>query len=200
MAATPGYREATPAFQEYAADMLSSRHFRMMRLAERGLFYTLRLECWVNGSVPSDPTSLARMLASDPDEIKRLIPAVKVFMETTEGGELRFPDLDKYRHEQMVRREKLKGGATATNSKRYGRKPSKLSKPVQESPGESLGDSLGESLGDSPLSGDERSVAEKNGEASSEKGDIQQDGWVEEYNKFDKHQSLVATHRTKFPP
>lgn len=52
------FRETPPAYQEYAADMLSNRHFRMMTLQQRGLLYTLRLECWVNGSVPCDLTSL----------------------------------------------------------------------------------------------------------------------------------------------
>lgn len=198
MPSTPRYREATPAYQEYAADMLANRCFRLMTLEQRGLLYTLRLECWVNGSVPGDPALLARMLAVDRDEVAPLIAAIDPFMEAAGNAELRFADLERYRREQMVRREKLKSGAAATNSKRRASMPSKSASAVQESPskspGVSLGDALGDALGESPLRGKERSGAELKGEASSGKDDDQHKNWLKEYNSvsesIDRRESI----------
>lgn len=194
MPSTPRYREATPAYQEYAADMLANRCFRLMTLEQRGLLYTLRLECWVNGSVPGDPALLARMLAVDRDEVAPLIAAIDPFMEAAGNAELRFADLERYRREQMVRREKLKSGAAATNSKRRASMPSKSASAVQESPSKSLGVSLGDALGESPLRGKERSGAELKGEASSGKDDDQHKNWLKEYNSvsesIDRRESI----------
>ena len=58
-----------PAFQEYASDLLAKREFRMMTLAERGLLMTMRLECWVNKSVPSSKSELALMFGVSEQEM-----------------------------------------------------------------------------------------------------------------------------------
>jgi hypothetical protein len=186
MPSTPRYREATPAYQEYGADMLANRCFRLMTLEQRGFLYTLRLECWVNGSVPCDPKLLARMLAIDRGDVVRLIVALEPFLEAVGNTEFRFADLERYRREQMVRREKLKGGAAATNSKRWADKRSKSASAVQESPSESPGVSLGDAPGESPLRGEERSRDELKGKASSGKGNVQHDEWLAEYDTTSK--------------
>ena len=71
----PQHREP-PAFQEYAATMMASIDFRTMSLAARGLLYTMRLECWVNRQLPSDPARLALMLGFDATEVSALLPKV----------------------------------------------------------------------------------------------------------------------------
>lgn len=43
-----------PAYQEYAATILAQLSFRTMTLQERGLLYTMRLECWVNMRLPQN--------------------------------------------------------------------------------------------------------------------------------------------------
>ena len=43
-----------PAYQEYAASVIANGDYRVLSLAERGLLYTLKLECWVNHRVPKD--------------------------------------------------------------------------------------------------------------------------------------------------
>ena len=43
-----------PAYQEYAATILAQLPFRAMNLQDRGLLFTMRLECWVNTRLPSN--------------------------------------------------------------------------------------------------------------------------------------------------
>jgi len=59
-----------PAYQEYAADLLADQRYRLMTLAERGLWDTLRKECWVNNKVPSSLPVLAKLLSQD--ELRRI--------------------------------------------------------------------------------------------------------------------------------
>ena len=55
-------KRPAPAYQEYASDILANRSYRAMTLAERGLWDTIRKECWVNGSVSSSKPELAKYL------------------------------------------------------------------------------------------------------------------------------------------
>jgi uncharacterized protein YdaU (DUF1376 family) len=99
-----------PAFQEYAAAMLSRREYRAMGLAERGLLYSLRLECWVNQTVPADPAILAKVLGYSAEEIRAVLPAVMAFF-TVAGDELFSPELDDYRaYRARIRNDQIEGG------------------------------------------------------------------------------------------
>lgn len=109
-----------PAFQEYAAAMLSRREYRAMTLAERGLLYSLRLECWVNRTAPADPCILAKVLGYSADEVRTALPAVLAFF-TFAGDELFSPELDDYRaYRARIRRDQVKS-AEDTNKKRKNR-------------------------------------------------------------------------------
>lgn len=109
-----------PAYMEYAAAMLSDIRFRLMSPAERGVLYTIRLECWVNNGVPSDPTILAKILGFDSVLIASSLPAVLKFLERN-GDLLVCPDLEDYRaHLKGVREKQAAGGrlgAATTNGK-----------------------------------------------------------------------------------
>jgi len=109
-----------PAYQEYSANLMARIDYRAMSLAERGLLYTLRNECWVNRQVPSDIHKLARILGYDPAEVQANLPAVMPFF-ASEGAYLVCPELDDYREKLDLRREQQsqggKQGAARTNSK-----------------------------------------------------------------------------------
>ena len=64
-----------PAFQEYAATILSSKAFRGMNLSQRGLLFTMRLECWVNQSVPSLSNGLAKYLGLSHQDVSDALSA-----------------------------------------------------------------------------------------------------------------------------
>lgn len=110
-----------PAFQEYASDMIARREYRAMSLAERGLLYSLRLECWTNRTAPSDPAILAKVLGYSVEEIRAALPTVLAFF-TTAGGDIFSAELDAYRaHLARIQNAKIEGakrGAAITNKKR----------------------------------------------------------------------------------
>lgn len=115
-------REA-PAYQEYAANILAQLPFRVMTLKERGLFYTMRLECWVNRRLPNDHGDLAKILGVPVADIAASLPAVMPFFMVVDGY-ITSPEHDAYRAHLEDRREKQsrggKRGSTITNGKRYG--------------------------------------------------------------------------------
>jgi hypothetical protein len=95
--------KSRPAFMFYASDMLSDRRFRMMSLGGRGLLITMYSECWVNGSVPSDPKALAQLIGLPPDEVlAALTPDLLSYFEEHDG-ELKSPDVERYRDEVKKR-------------------------------------------------------------------------------------------------
>jgi len=112
------HRKNPPAFQEYAADILSNREFRTMSLAERGLLYCMRLECWVNEKIPSTSNELAAYLGKPESEVtEALTPRVIRFFEI-QNGDLVSPDLDLYRHQLAERKEAQRRAAENTNRRK----------------------------------------------------------------------------------
>lgn len=113
-----------PAFQEYAATRLADKKFRLMTFAERGLLDTMRLECWENHQVPTDPKELAQYLGKHEQEVAyALTDLVKSFF--VEGnGSYSCPELDDYRlHLEERKRKQSEGGkkgASTTNRIRKG--------------------------------------------------------------------------------
>ena len=90
-----------PAFQEYASDALANIQFRMATLAERGLIHTMRLECWVNKVIPSNPQEMAAMLNIQQRDLEaNLTPRVKSFFQIQDGF-FSCKELDDYR--EMLR-------------------------------------------------------------------------------------------------
>ncbi len=100
--------------------MLSRREYRAMTLSQRGLLYSLRLECWVNRTVPANPATLAKVLGQPEKEIRAALPAVMDFFAVS-GDELFSPELDDYRaYRARIRLDQVKS-AKATNLKRKSR-------------------------------------------------------------------------------
>jgi hypothetical protein len=113
-------RDAT-AFQEYAAAMLSRLPFRTMTLQDRGLLYTMRLECWVNMRLPGNHGDLAKVLGLPLAEVTDSLPAVMPFFEVMDGFIIS-PELEDYRAHLAERKHKQsqggKRGSAITNGKR----------------------------------------------------------------------------------
>lgn len=108
-----------PAYQEYAAAMLARAEFRVLGLAARGLLYTLRLECWVNVRLPSDPVRLARVLGLPAAEVEQALAELNPFF-TMLAGDLRCPELDDYRAHLDERRQRQAAGGRAGAAKTNG--------------------------------------------------------------------------------
>lgn len=121
-----------PAYQEYAAELLSNRKFRLMTLAQRGLLQTMRLECWANSQVPTQSAELARYLGIAVEEVNStLTDGVKSFFTECDGS-FSCPELEDYRQHLVERKLKQsaggKQGASITNSNR-----SRFKKPASDS-------------------------------------------------------------------
>lgn len=109
-----------PAYLEYAAAMLASRPKRMMTATELGVAWAMKLECWVNRSLPAEPGALAIILGLDPGEVAAALPAVMPLFAYV-GEEIVCPELDRYREHIEMRHSKLsesgKAGAAAKGRK-----------------------------------------------------------------------------------
>lgn len=110
-----------PAYQEYAATILAQLPFRTMTLQDRGLLYTMRLECWVNVRLPHNHTDLAKVLGLPVGEIVGSLAAVMPFFEVVNGFIIS-PELENYRAYLEDRKSKQsnggKRGSAITNGKR----------------------------------------------------------------------------------
>jgi hypothetical protein len=110
-----------PAYQEYASSMLSRLPFRTMSLQDRGLLYTMRLECWVNVRLPHNQNDLAKVLGLPVAEVVESLAAVMPFFEVVDGFIIN-PELEDYRAHLNERSHKQsqggKRGSAITNSKR----------------------------------------------------------------------------------
>lgn len=110
-----------PAYQEYAATILAQLPFRTMTLQDRGLFYTMRLECWVNVRLPNNQDDLAKVLGLPIAEVTTSIAAVMPFFKVVDGF-IFSPELEDYRTHLAERKLKQsqggKRGSAITNSKR----------------------------------------------------------------------------------
>lgn len=110
-----------PAYQEYASDMIARLDYRTLTLPQRGLLYSMRLECWVNQFLPDAPGVLARILGFDVAEVTAEIPYVMPFF-ACENGRIFAPDLEAYRGHLDERHKRQSAAAKATNEKRWGPK------------------------------------------------------------------------------
>lgn len=129
-----------PAFQEYAASMMSRIEYRTLSLPHRGLLYTLRLECWVNQTVPSNPEKLSKMLGLDAKELNELLPDLAPFFDT-QGALLISPELEGYRAKVQHRKNcQSEGGKKAQQNRKI--KLNKLNNDALEAPYNQLSSNL----------------------------------------------------------
>jgi hypothetical protein len=110
-----------PAYQEYAATILAQLPFRTMTLQDRGLLYTMKLECWVNVRLPHDHNDLAKVLGLPVAEVAVSLAAVMPFFEVVDGFIIS-PELENYRAHLVDRKNKQSQGgirgSAITNGKR----------------------------------------------------------------------------------
>lgn len=111
-----------PAFQMYASDRLADRNFKQMSAAERGVLHSIKLEFWVNGSVPVDLTDLAKVLGFSKEEIEvGFTVRVKRYLKEVNGPDGRayiVPELEQYRMAVYAKRARQSEAGKQTAAKR----------------------------------------------------------------------------------
>ena len=169
MATDKNTNRAAPAYQEYASDILANRSYRAMTLAERGLWDTLRKECWVNSSVPSSKPELAKYLGIPQDMANELLTPNLMKWFKVLGSDLSCPELDSYKLALEDRRQRLSDGG------RNGGKKTQASRRNNNEP------SLEARV--KPLSRDETSRDGEKGRESSNRSLVpgETDKWLEDY-------------------
>jgi hypothetical protein len=99
-----------PAYQEYASDILANANYKMMSFAERGLLDTMRKECWVNHSIPSDKSELALYLRCPQEEIYTFLTNRVASFFKEQDGIFICSELESYRQNQIERQQKISEG------------------------------------------------------------------------------------------
>ena len=99
-----------PAYQEYAASVIASAGYRMLTLTERGLLYTLKLDCWENQQVPRDPSDLSKYLGINEEVLREALPKVMFYFQI-KGNSIVCPEVENYRkHLAEIREKQANGG------------------------------------------------------------------------------------------
>lgn len=108
-----------PAFQCYAANLIADKNYRLMGLAERGLWVSMYLECWVNEGVPLSPDDLAKFLGFSTNDVESSMSQHVMSFFVEKEFSIVSPELDDYRLSlQKVRKKQSEGGKIAQENKR----------------------------------------------------------------------------------
>jgi len=101
-----------PAYLDYAADHLANLNYRLMELSERGLWDTMRKECWVNNKIPSKADQLAKILNQPVDIVQKNLTDRVLSFFSEKGGFLYCTELDNQKAMTLNRRDAMaQGGA-----------------------------------------------------------------------------------------
>ena len=101
-----------PAYLEYASDLLANINYRLMTLPERGLWDTMRKECWVNSKIPSKVDDLAKILNFPVEVVKSSLTDRVTSFFSEKGGFFYCTELDNYKAMTLNRRDAMAlGGA-----------------------------------------------------------------------------------------
>ncbi|CAM3613187.1 hypothetical protein [Polynucleobacter brandtiae] len=102
--------KTVPYYPLYAANIIASRPYRLMSLAERGLWISIYMECWVNGGVPSDFSEMAKILGFTEGEMQAFFTKYQTAFFIEVNGQFISTELEEYREGFELKREKQRAG------------------------------------------------------------------------------------------
>jgi len=108
----------SPAFQWYAAEYLADENVTLMTLEEEGAYIRAISYCWREGSIPSDPTLLSRLLKNASSEVVQTVVQRFRKIETENGTRLVHGRLEKERRKQAEWRKKSADGGKLSGKHR----------------------------------------------------------------------------------
>ena len=177
--AKPKRKRPPPAYQEYASDLLADIDYRSMTLGERGLFHTLRLECWVNGKFHSDHRLLAAMLNIPEASIEKAFTPLVQRKFKRVGDCFVSEELENYREELLDRHGRIVAGGSVGGRR------------TQQNHRENRDRVQG---GLKPLSGDELNRGELNGVGLARGGENKEESeWLHSYKQEEATQRRQGT-------
>jgi hypothetical protein len=183
-----------PAYQEYAAEILAQIPFRSMSLQGRGLLFTLRLECWVNKQLPSDPETLAKVLGLPVDQVSGSLAEVLPFF-IIKGDFIVCPELENYReHLDYINKMKSEGGKNSA-AKKTKEKVNKSSKSTTNATTSNLQDTC--STLESNLQDNPKTLVKLSQVQSSKEKESISDSFVQEMDEYEATEENVSNNGTK---
>lgn len=118
-----------PAFQFYARDWLTDDKRSEMSIAQRGVHADLMAYQWVNGSVPGDIQSLARIVGIGVEEMQEIFAGPLAACYPVNGdGRRRNPRLERQRAELELYRKRRSHAGKLGAQVRYGQRLSSTRK------------------------------------------------------------------------
>jgi uncharacterized protein YdaU (DUF1376 family) len=117
----------------FPRETLSDANFAGWSLEERGAWLTLVLHAWVEGSLPSDETSLARLLHVDHGTMRGLWSALgsRFIPHPDKPGRITSPRLEKEREAAMALAEKRGTAGRAGATSRWDKEKRKHGKRIR---------------------------------------------------------------------
>ena len=107
-----------PFLQLAVRDLLTREEFQLLTLEGKGLLFDLILRVWTNGSVPSSPPDLARLVGAPPEQIDNILSRLADFTDE-KNGRLTLPMLDAERRRvRELTEKKARGGVKSGESRR----------------------------------------------------------------------------------
>lgn len=100
----------SPAFQFYPTEYLGSQRVSLMTLEEEGAYIRLLSSCWVHGSIPSDPATIARLIGKGASTTLATTLATMFQPHPLDPSRLIHDRLESERQKQAVWREKSREG------------------------------------------------------------------------------------------
>lgn len=126
-----------PWFKVFSTHFLADRDYRVTSLEERGLIFSMLLECWSSLDVPTDSQELSQVIGVPKEQVARaLTPKVLTFFKTRDQSY--FSEyLEKQRNSFLqARSEQIAGGIKGAAIKRS-KKIQKEGQPLGEPEGSS---------------------------------------------------------------
>lgn len=105
--------EKLPYYKRFPKDYLSDENVALMTLEEEGAYNRLMDYCWLQGSIPDDVESLARLCRVSAEKMEELWPSIRPCFDEGEAGRLVHPRMEK---ERVAAMQKMR----STDSKKTG--------------------------------------------------------------------------------
>lgn len=110
--------------------MLADENFKLAALAERGLAFTMLLQCWVSDSVPVDRVELAKVLGLTLGEVEAGLTARTLQFFTEHAGRLTRLELADQKAAMMARREEQSRGGRKGAKSKWGKTKTAIANPM----------------------------------------------------------------------
>lgn len=117
-------KDELPWMKLYVRDWLAEESVALMTLAAKGAYMDLMCRCWMGGSIPAEPSKLARLLGVTESDFEDLWLELEPHFVEESDGRLYHPRVREERaeSEELYRKRSEAGrkGAAVTNAKRWG--------------------------------------------------------------------------------